>query len=73
MFELDFDYLVTPLAHDLRLDFQPADGYSTMDVYGIPTWTPGDDLVEMEVATLFLSRNHGAILIRLDPAGPQSP
>ncbi len=65
VFELDFDYLVTPLAYDLQLGFQPAEGFETLDVHGIPSWTPGDDLVEMQVATLFLSRNHGAILIRL--------
>lgn len=69
VFELDFEYLVTPLAYDLRLQFQPAPGFQTAEVYGIPTWTAGHDVVELDVATLFLSRNHGAIVIRLEPVG----
>jgi Ca-activated chloride channel family protein len=71
VFELDFDYLVTPLAYDMQLVFRPAFGFRIVDVYGVPTWTPGEDLVDLEVATLFLSRNHGAILVRLEPVSPR--
>lgn len=71
VFGQDFDYLVTPLAYDLHLELVPGSGYQTSEVYGIHSWQPGDDLVELDVATLFLSRNRGAIVIRLEGDQPQ--
>jgi Ca-activated chloride channel family protein len=69
VFDSDFDYLVTPLAYDLRLLLQPADGLRLNTVYGHPAWKSGTSSVEVYVATVFLSRKYGAIVARLEPAG----
>lgn len=71
VFGQDFDYLVTPLAYDLHLELVPGSGHTLSGVYGIQSWTPGDELVELDVATLFLSRNRGAIVIRLEGEPPR--
>jgi len=69
VFELDFDYLVTPLAYDMRLELTPGSWVKTVGVHGIPNWKEGENVVRMNVETLFLSRNHGAIMIQLEPVG----
>lgn len=66
VFTLDFDYMVTPLAYDMQLSFVPSTGYKLVAVHGISSWQEGQDAVEMIVPTLFLSRNHGAIVIELE-------
>jgi len=69
VFDLDFDYLVTPLAYDLHMEFTPRPAFETVGVYGIPGWTAGQDVVELHVTTVFLGRNRGAIVIRLQNKG----
>jgi Ca-activated chloride channel family protein len=69
VFDRDFDYLVTPLAYDLRFTLKPAEGFSVKSVYGFPSWDTANSDVEIDVATLFLSRGHGAIVARLEPTG----
>jgi Ca-activated chloride channel family protein len=69
VFDLDFDYLVTPLAYDMRLVFTPEDGTRVVGVHGNDSWEPGQDVVRIDVATLFLSRGHGAIVIQLGGPG----
>lgn len=73
VFDLDFDYLVTPLAYDMHLTFEPSPGLSVAGVYGIPTYEEGSDTVELDVATLFLSRSRGAIVIQLQAEGDVAP
>lgn len=67
VFDLDFDYLVTPLAYDLNFSMLPAAGFIITAVYGFPAWRTGSTTVEFNVSSMFLSRNHGAIVVRLDP------
>ena len=67
VFDTDFDYLVTPLAYDLQFQLQPATGFVITAVYGFPAWRSGSTTVEFSIPTVFLSRNHGAIVVRLDP------
>jgi Ca-activated chloride channel homolog len=66
VFDVDFDYLVTPLAYDLRFRLEPKDGFHIAAVYGYSAWATGSSAVEINVATVFLSRNHGAIVARLE-------
>lgn len=65
VFYEDFDFMVTPLVYDLVLRIMPGGNFAIADVYGIPDWTPGEQTIEINVPTIFLSRKKGAILIRL--------
>lgn len=66
VFDQDFDYLVTPLAYDLRFVVEPSAGFHIAQVYGFPTCSAGCAAVEIQVATVFLSRNHGAVVARIE-------
>jgi Ca-activated chloride channel family protein len=66
VFDQDFAYLVTPLAYDLTMTLQPADGFKVAAVYGYSSWPSGSSTVEIKVATLFLSRKDGALVARLE-------
>jgi len=72
VFTEDFDFIVTPLAYDLHLDFTAADGFKVADVFGIRDWENDPSGVSIDVKTVFLSRNRGAIVLRLetDDIGP---
>jgi Ca-activated chloride channel family protein len=68
VFDVDFDYLVTPLAYDLSFQLLPAAGFVITAVYGFPAWRTGSTTVQFNIPSVFLSRNHGAIVVRLDPS-----
>lgn len=69
VFDQDFDYLVTPLAYNLKFNLVPATGFGVNRVYGFPSWNTSSSTVAIDVATVFLSRGHGAIVARLEPTG----
>jgi Ca-activated chloride channel family protein len=71
IFTVDFDYLVTPLAYDLHMEVQPSAGFVTKDVYGIESWDT-EQTIQLDVNTLFLSRNHGAVLLELATKSPRA-
>jgi len=73
VFDVDFDYLVTPLANDLDFQLLPAAGFVITAVYGFPAWRTGSTTVAFTIPSVFLSRNHGAIMVRLDPTNRISP
>jgi Ca-activated chloride channel family protein len=73
VFDRDFDYLVTPLAYDLHLSLAPAAGYVITAVYGFPSWRSGSTTVDLVIPTVFLSHNHGAVVVRMDPANRKWP
>lgn len=73
VFDEDFDLLVTPIAYDLRMALTPAEGFRVEAVYGLPGVEPGASEAALEVATVFLSRNRGAILARLSRSGEVPP
>jgi Ca-activated chloride channel homolog len=73
VFDQDFDFLVTPLAYDLHMSLQPATGFTITAVYGVPSWRSGATTVDMVIPTIFLSHNHGAVVVRLDPTGRKWP
>jgi Ca-activated chloride channel family protein len=73
VFDVDFDYLVTPLAYDLQFRLEPKAGFRIGQVYGYSAWQAGSSAVEINVATVFLSRNHGAIVARLEAEGSTWP
>lgn len=66
VFDVDFDYLVTPLAYDLHFSLVAAAGFRISDVYGHSS-SPDGQAMTIDVATVFLSRGHGAVVARLEP------
>ena len=58
---------MTPLAYDLQFLLQPASGFVITAVYGFPSWRTGSTNVQFTIPSVFLSQNHGAIVVRLDP------
>ncbi len=73
IFDANFDYLVTPLAYDLTFQLSPAAGFAITNVYGVSAWRTGSTTVQLSVPTVFLSTNHGAIVVRLDPVNRAWP
>jgi Ca-activated chloride channel family protein len=73
VFDEDFDFLVTPIAYDLRMALTPAEGFRVEAVYGLPGVDPGASAATLEVATVFLSRRRGAIVARLSGSGQVQP
>ncbi|MEO5930143.1 MAG: VWA domain-containing protein [Candidatus Kapaibacterium sp.] len=69
VFDKEFDYLVTPLVYDLHVKIATPPGMKLKAVYGLPTWTPGSHDAELNVPTVFLSSNHGAIILRYEKDG----
>ena len=65
------DYMVSELAHDLRVVIKPHAGYKISGVYGVPGqllgWQPGDS-VAVTVPTVFLSDKGGGIFFTLTKA-----
>jgi Ca-activated chloride channel family protein len=66
IFDTEFDYLVTPLAYDLKLHVATPAGMKLVAVYGLPTWQPGSKDADLEIPTVFLSSKHGAIVLRYE-------
>ncbi len=65
-FREDFDFMVTEMAHDLILRVVPVPGAEIKGVYGLPGsllhWDKSGAM-ELQVETLFLSRERGAIFL----------
>lgn len=60
VFDTDLDLIITPLAYDLKLKLE-ARGATVKRVWGLP-----QDKQELEAATVFPSRNRGAIVLQLE-------
>jgi Ca-activated chloride channel family protein len=56
-------WMVSPIAYDLHVDVAPADGFTPAAAYGFPD----DGAPGLDVATVFLSRRRGAMLVELAP------
>lgn len=66
VFDKEFEYLVTPLVYDLKVRIKTPQGLKLTAVYGLPDWKPGDRDAELDVPTVFLSSNRGAIVLRYE-------
>ena len=66
----EFDFLVTPIATDLQLRLSPQKGLALKALYGLPADTVKDGGLTLEVPTVFLSKRHGAIALRLAASSP---
>lgn len=65
-FDEDFDYLVTPLAYDLQVELQAAEGWRFVDAVGAPLDQPAAS-TDFGASTLFLSSNQGGMAVLLAP------
>ena len=63
----DFEFLITPVAYDFRLQVESGNNYNLSAVYGLPGGADGE--FSLSAATLFLSRNKGAIGLEFLPLG----
>lgn len=74
VFDEEFDYLMTPLAYDLRISLDLADGVQLDHVYGVPADPTGEPRYEVDVATVFVSTRHGAAtFLRIRPPEGEGP
>lgn len=74
-FEKQLDYMVSELAHDLRITMKPAAGYRLSGIFGVPgetmTETPEGETV-ITVPSVFLSTNGGGIFVTLAKASDRT-
>ncbi len=68
VFDTEFDYLVTPIVYDLSITLPTPPGMRLRDVYGLPSWKPGEKDAKLNIPTVFLSSNRGAIILRYERA-----
>lgn len=66
VFDTEFDYLVTPIVYDLNITLPTPPGMRLRNVYGLPSWKPGDRDAKLNIPTVFLSSNRGAIILRYE-------
>lgn len=59
----NWPFLTMPLAYDLNLAIAPTQSSELVHAYGFPGTDPED--LELDVATVFLSKNRGALLLEL--------
>jgi Ca-activated chloride channel family protein len=70
LFTDELDYMVSELAHDLRVTLRPSDGLKIAGVYGVPGEVLGwhdATSVTITVPTLFLSKRGGGLFVSLAP------
>lgn len=60
-------WMVSPIAYDLRVALDPGVGFAVSDAYGFPASADGEEAADLEVATVFLSRRKGAMLVGITP------
>jgi Ca-activated chloride channel family protein len=60
-------WMFSPIAYDLSVLVEPPAGFSLARGYGFPAGTDAAPTSELEVATVFLSRRRGAMLLQLTP------
>jgi Ca-activated chloride channel homolog len=66
LMEEEWPWFVTPIANDLTLTLTPSAGFAVTETYGFPGGQAGT--IELELASVFLSRKKGALLARLVPS-----
>lgn len=69
LFEKEFDFMVSEVAHDMSVNLKPANGLKVGQVYGVPQdmyVTNEDGSVTMSVATVFMSSEGGGLFASLE-------
>jgi Ca-activated chloride channel family protein len=68
IFSEELDFLVTPIAYDLKVKATPPATAPLREVYGVPQAKDHVSGELFDVSTVFLSKRKGAIVLRLDGA-----
>lgn len=68
-FDVDSDFLMTPIAYDLQLALNLSTNWKLERMYGIPGNADGTPADGYQVATAFFSRRRGSIVARLSYTG----
>ena len=69
LFKREFENMVSPVAYDLVLSIDPADGVKVGAIYGVPgelIADAGDGTISVNIASAFLSSNGGGIFATLE-------
>ena len=71
IFVEEFELLVTPIVYDLDIAIPNPQGTTLKAIYGLPDQDSGASEVTLEIPTVFLSNNRGAIVLRYsyEPTG----
>jgi len=72
IFEEELDFLVTPIAYNLKVELSPPEGAPLLSVLGIPQVEEHFNGELFDVSTLFLSKRKGAIVLRFEGAEPEA-
>ena len=72
IFDEDFDFLVSPIAYDVKLSMTIADGFDLQDLHGIAAPDGASRELKLTIPTLFFSSRQGggSILVRLHAGAP---
>jgi Ca-activated chloride channel homolog len=65
LFDEEFEFMVTPVVYDFRVEVQSSDLCTFTNAYGFPGEDGGSAI--LEVSTLFVSNKRGATLLQFDP------
>ncbi len=66
VFDEEFDLLVTPIVHDLKITIPTPPGARLKAIYGLPDQDSGANETVLEIPTVFFSKNRGAIILRYE-------
>jgi Ca-activated chloride channel family protein len=72
-FDVDSDYLLTPIAYDLALGLNLSSNWKLDRMYGIPGNADGTPADGYNIATAFFSHRRGSVVARLSYTGNGSP
>jgi Ca-activated chloride channel family protein len=72
-FDVDADYLLTPIAYDLALGLNLSSNWKLDRMYGIPGNADGTPADGYNIATAFFSHRRGSVVARLSYTGNGSP
>ncbi len=67
LMEDSWPWMVSPIAYDLSVDMELPSGFELEKAYGFPAGADGTPNTALEIATVFLSRRSGAMLLKLFP------
>ncbi len=59
VFDDEFDFMVTPVAYDIKIELTPANGAKVGDVLGVPDFKKDNTRASIKIPSLFLSKRGG--------------
>jgi Ca-activated chloride channel family protein len=74
VFDDEFDFMVTPVAYDIKVELTPAKGAAVADVLGVPDFEKESGTASMSIPSLFLSKRQGGgtTMVAVSMKAPQA-